>query len=157
MPPASASLTYPGPPSVEQLARRANVVVIGDVVSAVGAWDAARTGISTRIEVTVAETLKGAAASTLSFSQLGGRVGDLVTTVAGAATFNSGERVLVFLEGRQDGSLRLSDPLHGKFRIERDAATGRDDAVRSTGAPSVDRIPLDQVRAQVRRALGGTS
>jgi hypothetical protein len=142
---------------VEQLARRADVIVIGDVVSAVGAWDAARTNISTRIEVAVAETLKGAAASTLSFIQLGGRVGDLVTTVAGAATFDAGERVLVFLERRQDGSLRLSDPFHGKFRIERDAATGRDDAVRSTGAPSVDRIPLDQVRAQVRRALGGTS
>jgi hypothetical protein len=133
------------------------VIVIGNVVSAVGAWDAARTNISTRVEMAVAETLKGAAAPTLSFNQLGGRVGDLVTTVAGASTFDAGERVLVFLERRHDGSLRLSDPFHGTFRIEHDAASGRDDAVRSTGAPRVDRIPLDQVRAQVRRALGRTS
>lgn len=155
--PAGASQTYPGPPSVEQLARRADVVVIGDVVSALGAWDAGRTGISTRIDMAVAETLKGVAASGVSFSQLGGRVGDDVATVAGASTFDPGQRVLVFLERRRDGSLRLADPFHGTFRIERDPASGRDHAVRATGAPAVDRIPLDQVRTQVRRAVGGTS
>src|SRR5262245_2905321 len=105
--PVAAAQTYPGPPSVEQLARRAAVIVIGDVVSAVGSWDAARTNISTRVEMAVVETLKGVAAPALSFSQLGGRVGDLVSMVAGASTFEAGERVLVFLERRQDGSLRL--------------------------------------------------
>src|SRR5688572_13294120 len=150
--PASGSQTYPGPLSIAELTRRADVIVVGDVVSARGAWDATRTSISTRIEMAVAETLKGAAAPVIAFSQLGGRVGDLVTTVAGASTFDAGERVLVFLERRPDGSLRLADPFHGTFRIERDAS-GRDDAVRSTGTPRVDRIPLDQVR----RAVGGTS
>lgn len=131
--------------------------MIGEVVSAVGAWNAARTNISTHIELAVAETLKGSAGQTLRFTQLGGQVGDLVTTVAGAATFASGDRVLIFLERRPDGSLGLADLLHGTFRVERDAATGRDDAVRATGAPSADHIPLDQVRARVRRALGGPS
>ena len=154
---ASASQTYPGPASVTQLARRADVVVVGDVASAVGAWDAARTDIHTRIELAVAETLKGTPTSGISFTQVGGRVGDRITTVAGAVTFEAWERVLVFLERRPDGSLRLVDPFHGTFRVERDPATGRADAVRATGAPAADRIPLDQVRGEIRRALGGAS
>ena len=154
---ASASQTYPGPASVAQLARRADVVVVGDVASVVGAWDAARTEIHTRVELAVAETLKGTAAPGLSFTQIGGRIGDRITTVAGAVTFETGQRVLVFLERRPDGSLRLVDPFHGTFRVERDPATGRDDAVRATGAPAASRIPLDHVRGEVRRALGGAS
>ena len=154
---ASASQTYSGLLSVEQLARRADVVVVGDVASAVGAWDAARRDIHTRIELTVAETLKGTPASKLAFTQVDGQVGDQITTVAGAVTFETGERVLVFLERRPDRSLRLVDPFHGTFRVERDPATGRDDAIRATGAPAGDRRPLDQVRGEVRRALGGAS
>jgi hypothetical protein len=155
--PAATSQTYPGPASLDQLARRADVVVIGEVVSAVGAWNAAGTTISTHVELAVAETLKGTTGQTLRFTQLGGQVGDLVSTVAGAATFMSGERVLIFLERQPDGSLGLADVLHGRFRVERDPVTGREHAVRATGAPSADHIPLDQVRARVRRALGGTS
>jgi outer membrane lipoprotein SlyB len=151
-----ASQTYPGPASVAQLARRADIVAVGDVASAVGAWDAARTDIHTRIELAVVETLKGAPASGLSFAQVGGRVGDRITTVAGAVTFETGQRVLVFLERGPDGSLRLVDPFHGTFRVERDRATGRDDAVRATGAAAADRIPLDQVRGEIRRAREGT-
>lgn len=131
--------------------------MIGEVVSAVGAWNAIRTTISTHIELTVAETLKGTAGQTQRFTQLGGQVGDVISAVAGAATFVPGERVLIFLERRQDGSLGLADLLHGAFRVERDAVTGRDDAVRATGAPSADHIPLDQVRGRIRRALGGPS
>jgi hypothetical protein len=156
-PPVCASQTYPGPPSVEALTRRADIVLIGDVASTVSAWDGARSSIHTRVELAVAETLKGTAASSVTFTHPGGRIGDRVSTVAGAATFETGERVLVFLERRHDGSLRLSDPFHGKFRVERDAATGHDDAVRFTGAPKADCIPLDQVRVEVRRALGGPS
>jgi hypothetical protein len=62
--------------------------------------------------------------------------------------------VLVFLARQPDGALRLSDLVNGKFRIERDAATGREYATRSTGAPSADRFALEQVRAEVRRTLG---
>jgi hypothetical protein len=129
--------------------------VIGEVQSTAGAWDVGRTTIQTRVELAVAETLKGATASRLTLTQVGGRVGDQVSTVAGAATFEKGERVLVFLQRGVDGSLRLSDPLHGKFRVERDPATGRDDIVRFTGLPKPDRASLDQARVEVRRTLGG--
>ncbi len=154
-PVARAAQTFPGPPSIEQLARRADVVVLGEVRTAVGEWDAARTNIDTRVELTRAEWLKGAGSSPVTFTQLGGTVGAETSIVGGAAEFWPGERVLVFLARRPDGSLRLGDLVHGKFSIERDAAAGRDYAVRATGAPGADRLELDHVRAQVRRALGG--
>jgi hypothetical protein len=153
--PACATQTYPGPPSVAHLARGADVVVVGDVTSTAGEWDAGRTNIYTRVSVAVGETLKGPAGPTVSFLQLGGQVGDRLSAVGGAAHFRAGERVLVFLARRADGELGLADPIHGKFSVERDAATGREYAVRAAGAPGPDRVALDQVRAEVRRALGG--
>jgi len=153
---AFPSQTYPAAPSVADLTRRADSVVIGEVVAVEGVLDAGRGTIETRVRLAVRETLKGAEVPALAFNQLGGRVGDQVTTVAGVATFEVGERVLVFVERARDGALRLSDPLHGKFRLERDAATGRDDVVRITGAPAVDRRTLDQARVEVRRTLVGS-
>jgi hypothetical protein len=150
-----ASQTYPGPPTVETLARQADVVVIGDVTATAGEWDAARRNIYTRVHLTAREVLKGTAAPPLSFTQRGGRVGDRMSVIGGAAQFAAGERVLVFLARQPDGGLRLADLIHGKFLIERDAATGREYAVRFPGASGADRIALDHVRAEVRRTLGG--
>ncbi len=122
---------------------------------AAGAWDPIRSNISTRVELTRTELLKGTTRSPVSFQQLGGRAGGTTSVVGGAAEFRRGERVLVFLARRPDGSLALVDLLHGKFSIERDAATGRDHAVRAVDARSADRLELDRARALVRRGLGG--
>ena len=85
-------------PSIEQLARQADIVVIGEVISATGEWAAGRATIQTRVALTVTESLKGTAASPLTFTHLGGRVGDEASAVGGAAEFAPGERVLVFLD-----------------------------------------------------------
>jgi hypothetical protein len=153
--PVHAAQTYPAPPTIEQLARQADVVVVGEVTATAGEWDAAGTTIHTRVHLQPREILKGTAGSPLSFTRLGGRVGDRMSAVGGAAPFAPGEHVLVFLARQADGALRLSDLIHGKLRIERDAATGREYATRSTGASGADRFALDQVRAEVRRTLGG--
>jgi hypothetical protein len=152
--PAPAAETFPGPPSIEELARQADVVVIGEVTAAAGEWDAARTNIVTRVRLERAEVLKGRPRSPITFTHLGGRVGDLESAVAGAARFTVGERALVFLAQEPDGGLRLAQLFHGKLRIERDPSTGREVAVRSAGARGADRVPLDQVRRDVRRTVG---
>lgn len=151
----AAAQTFPGPPSIEQLTHRADVVVLGEVrLTAVG-WDPVRSNVSTRVELARTELLKGTALSPVSFQQLGGRSGGATSVVGGAAEFRRGERVLVFLARLPGGPLTLVDLLHGKFSIERDAATGRDYAVRAVSARSADRIELERARALVRRALGG--
>jgi hypothetical protein len=153
--PGQASQTYPTAPSLEQLARHADVVVVGGVTATAGEWDAAGTNIYTRVHLKALEVLKGRPASPLSFTHLGGQVGDRISAVGGAARFTAGERVLVFLARLPDGELRLSDLIHSKFLIERDPSTGREYATRSTGVPGADRFALDQVRAEVLRTLGG--
>jgi hypothetical protein len=125
---------------------------VGEVIGAVGEWDAARANIHTRVELSVAELLKGAASSPVTFTQLGGRVGGEASAVAGAVAFQPGERVLVFLTRRPDGSLGLTDLSHGAFSLARDVATGRDHAL---GAAGADRFELDHVRTRIRRALDG--
>ena len=145
-----------GAPSIEQLARAADVVAIGEVGSATGEWAPGRASIQTRVVLTVGELLKGTEPSPLTFTHPGGRVGDEASAIGGGPQFQSGERVLVFLSRRRDGSLRLADLNYGRFGIVRDAATGRDHAFLATGAPGADRIELDQLRVLVRRALGGT-
>jgi len=148
----------PGAPTIEQLARQADVVAIGEVASAVGEWTPGHTAIQTRITLTATELLKGAPPSPrTTFTHLGGRVGDEATAIGGGPEFHPGERVLVFLSRRADGSLRLTDLSYARFVIVRDAATGRDHAIRATGAQGADRVDLDQVRMLVRRALGETN
>jgi hypothetical protein len=145
-----------GTPSIEQLTRTADVVAIGEVGSAAGEWAAGRASIQTRVVLTAVEALKGTEPSPLTFTHLGGRVGDEASAIGGGLQFQPGERVLVFLSRRPDGSLRMADLTYGKFGIVRDAATGRDLAFPATGATGADRIDLDQLRMLVRRALGGT-
>lgn len=146
---AAAAQTFPGPPSIEQLARRADLVVLGEVRAVVGEWDASRRNILTRVELAHGELLKGAAALPVTFTHLGGRVDGQTSVVGGAVAFEPGERVLVFLARRPDGSLHLAELLHGAFTIQRDAATGRDDAVRAA-----ERVELEHARALIRRASG---
>jgi len=106
--------------------------------------------------VTAGELLKGTEPSPLTFTHLGGQVGDEASAIGGGLQFQPGERVLVFLSRRPDGSLRMVDLTYGRFEIVRDAATGRNLAFPATGATGADRIDLDQLRMLVRRALGGT-
>jgi hypothetical protein len=143
-------------PSLEQLTRSADVVAIGEVASATGQWAPGRATIQTRVVLIVVELLKGAESSPLTFTHLGGRVGDEASAIGGAPQFQPGERVVVFLSRRQDGSLRLRDLSYGKLEIVRDAATGRDHAILAAGATGADQVDLDQLRRLVRRALGGT-
>jgi hypothetical protein len=129
---------------------------MGEVVSATGEWVPGRATIQTRVVLTVVELVKGTAPSPLTFTHLGGRVGDEASAVGGGPRFQSGERVLVFLRRHPDGSLRLADLNYGRFEIVRDTATGRDHAIRAAGATGADQIDLDQLRRLVRRVLEGT-
>jgi hypothetical protein len=143
-------------PSIEQLAQAADVVAIGEVGAVTGEWAPGRATIQTRVVLTAVELLKGTEPAPLTFTHLGGRVGDEASAIGGGPQFQPGDRVLVFLGRRPHGSLRMADLNYGKFEIVGDAATGRAHAILTGGAPGADRIDLDQVRRLVHRALGGT-
>jgi hypothetical protein len=137
------------PLSVEELTRRAELIVIGEVISVASELFASEGQIVTRIDVRVDEVLKGSpGASSLQLQQSGGRVGAVIREVAGMPAFAQGERVLLFLGRRGDGGLAVIGLFQGKFTLQRDES-GREIAARRVPGSGevVDRLPLDDVRS----------
>lgn len=153
----SAEATAGGLLSIPELTSRAEVIVIGGVVASQSEWDQSRRVIVTQVQLKVEEALKGAVSETgLSFFQLGGKVGDMVLAVPDTPIFRPGERTLLFLARKREGSLEVIGLFQGKFCIERDPASSLDMAIRR--APGSDRIldqvPLELARSQILTALG---
>lgn len=106
-PPAEATVVGPLPDAM--LTAHARVIVIGRVVGISSHWDAGQGQILTDIRISLDEVLKGPAPGPeLTIRQLGGRVGDLESQVEGSPAFGLGERVLLFLSTRRDGTGRPS-------------------------------------------------
>lgn len=145
--PPAAGATSVVPIAVPDLARAAEVVVLGTVRSTRAERDAGGK-TSTAVEVKVLKTLKGThPPGSVIVRQLGGLVAGGGSIVAGAPTFSPGECVLLFLR-REGGDLRLVGEAQGKFRVGRDQGTSAWTATRTepdTGRV-LDRIPLDSIK-----------
>lgn len=145
------------PPSLRQLTRIADVIVIGEVVLTESEWNASRTIILTRIDVRIEEVLKGSVhGERLSFFQIGGQVGEIAASVGGTPSFTQGERVLLFLSRRADKSLGISGIFQGKFSIETMEASDDKAVVRREpdSRRILDRYTLNHARAEILQALG---
>ena len=145
------------PPSLRELTRIADVIVVGEVALTESEWNASRTIIHTRIDVRIEEVLKGSVqGGRLSFFQIGGQVGEIAASVGGTPSFTQGERVLLFLSRRADKSLGISGIFHGKFTIEIMEASDDKAVVRreSDSRRIVDRYTLNHARAEILQALG---
>ena len=158
---ATGDATIFVPMSVEDLTRNSTAIVIGTVASVDG--EEAGGKIYTLVTLTVEEDLKGTASALLTIKEKGGIAGNRRQTVFGTPEFQVGERVLLFLTQRSDGSWRTNQMALGKFRIET-TAVGTVHAVQSFGpgttvlvsrntAPPPGALLLDDLLATVRRAL----
>ena len=109
-----------GPAPLVERARGAERVVVGRVVSSQPMWRVNEHGdrlIVTVLRVVAAETLKGAAQSTLDVEVEGGTIGDLTLRVSDLPALVPGDRAVFYLRrdargtliphGRGDGLLRL--------------------------------------------------
>jgi len=108
--------------SFEQLTDRSELVVTGQISRSWTDWDSDHKFIWTHYELSVSATHKGSAGSSVVLSEPGGVVGIQGMAVAGAVTYQPGERVLVFLERMPNGYLRTTGWSQGKFAID---STGR--------------------------------
>lgn len=88
--------------SMEELTTMAPVVVHGTVQRSVTNWTEDKRGIWTWTEVSVRETLKGPRAATVLVKQPGGVLEGIGQSVSGAARFQEGEEVVLFLEPAVD-------------------------------------------------------
>jgi hypothetical protein len=126
----SASASVVIPPADDDLIVHADAVIIGRVTD-IESHDDRQGKLSTYITIAIQEVLKGSLAqSSLTIRELGGEVGGVVAWASANPEFSVGERVLLFLDQRADGSLRVLHFYLGKFSIITDPATGDLVAVR---------------------------
>jgi hypothetical protein len=112
--------------SDEQLAEKAEMIVLGRVLSAYSEKVGSTGDIFTYVSVRISEQLKGKANHPdLVLKIAGGRVGDEIVSFPGAADFYRNEEVLLFLERRSDKSLMPIGMMLGKYSVYRDSESGK--------------------------------
>ncbi len=117
---SSASATIFQPTSDRQLTDRSEAVVVATVREAASRVRADGY-VVTDYRLDVEQTLKGTATGTITVSEIGGGAGGRFTFIADSATYTPGERVMVFLRKRTDGTYFTTSMAMGKFSFTRDA------------------------------------
>lgn len=108
--------------SIEEVAFDSPLIVRGTVKSVESRWDRERRRIHTYAEIRVIEELKGQPSRTIWVRQPGGIVGDVGQRVEGAAAFEPGEDVVVFLQPRaEEAVFVLSGMAAGKVLLTKSA------------------------------------
>lgn len=165
--PAAASVVLATP--LPDLVKLADDVNVADVVSVQSSWDQRHERIYSIIQLRVVEAWKGkrAAGELVTIYQPGGTVGDVTQIVVGLASFEPGERTLVFLRGpRRQTVVGLAQ---GKRGMHRDAAGGW--IVAGADLAGAELVPqtgqslpaptgpqkLDELRAHVHQLMSGAA
>lgn len=99
------------------LARDADQVVVGTVAGIQGEWDPSGRFIHSTVTLVVERSLRGNTPDTLILRTPGGQVGTLAQRADGMATFEVGEKVLVFLTTWEDGTPKVLGYVQGKSRV----------------------------------------
>jgi len=148
---------------IEEMTAIAAVVAVGEVDGIAARWNDAHTKIYTRVSIKPTEVLKGGDnLGPLTIKMIGGQVGEDAASLPGTPELKRGERVLVFLEPREDGDGFLIVGLfQGLFRLRQGAQgddmlfqdpTPRDVTLVENGAnrAATRMLTLKDVRAIVR-------
>ena len=106
------------PLPIEELARSADVVLRGEVISRRCDRDA-RGRLTTHIELAVSEVWKGTQTGRFTVVQAGGTLGDQRQTIIGQAEYRIGEEVVAFLAVNRFGEGVTLGLAHGKFSLTR--------------------------------------
>ena len=150
--------------SLEKMSQTAQVIVRGRCLENSTSWDAGEIWTFTSFEVQ--EVWRGHASARIVVRLLGGRFGNLTSSVSGIPRFRPGEEVVLFLEpaGRSDFSVVSWQ--QGSFRIRRDASSGQERVTQDTASFStfdpvtrqfetsgIRTLSIDTFRAQIDAAL----
>ena len=109
------------PMRTADLARTSTAVVIATVGDVAGIERGG--SIVTRVELVIEEVVGGSLpADRVELEEPGGVLNGRQEVVFGAPQYQPGERVLVFLSARRDGTWRTTQLALGKYRLETDAA-----------------------------------
>lgn len=150
--------------SVAKMTGVADVIVHAQCVGSATGWDAGEIWTFTTFQTE--EVWKGEVVPRITVRLLGGRAGNLTSSVAGVPRFQAGEDVVLFLEATGRGDYSIVSWAQGTFRVRRDARTGAESAAQDTAdfatfdpatrqfeANGLHNVPLNVLRAQVDAAL----
>jgi hypothetical protein len=115
------------------LAREADRVVVGTVTGIEGEWDPTLNFIRSNVTLDVERSLRGQSPGSIVLRNPGGYVGGEGQLAHGAAEFEVGERVVVFLTTWEDGTAKVLGYVQGKSRVVVDGQ-GREHLVGGSGA-----------------------
>lgn len=155
------------PMTLDEMARRAEMIFVGRVIGSRADWNVKRTRIYTYVTFEVERFLKGGASEReMTIRLWGGRLGGFTSLVPGTPQFMDGEEVLLFCAGSRARMPTLLGLSLGKFTIKRNSsgekilkrdisglvlADYRTDS-RPVGAPPV-RFLLSDVESRIQAAL----
>jgi hypothetical protein len=167
---AFARATTVEPPTFTELVAEAESIYRGEVKTVQSRRVTTPTGdsvIKTFVTFAVERTLKGTAQSEVVLEFLGGTVGDDRLEVGGMPKFNVGQREIVFVQKNGTQFCPLVRVMHGRYRVEREAATGREYVARDNRVPLTDvsevNLPLGEnaltaaARADTSHAMSASS
>jgi len=153
--------------SIEQMSRTAPLIVRVRCIGNSTGWDAGEIWTFTNFEVE--ETWRGKAPETITVRLLGGRMGNLTSSISGVPRFRPGEEVILFLEPTSRGDFSVMSWAQGTLRIHLDIRTGRENVTQDTASSAtfdpatrryttngIRNLALSDFRAQVHAALRTT-
>ena len=150
--------------SLAEISQAAEVIVRARCTGNSTGWDAGEIWTFTSFDLE--ETWRGSAPAQISVRLLGGRIGNITSSVSGVPRFSSGEEVILFLVRTPRGDFSIVSWEQGTFRIRRDARTGEEIAAQDTAAfpvfdPGTRRfetsgirdLPVAEFRSRVEAAM----
>ena len=123
------------PPTFDELVGRAELIFQGSVTNVRSQWvgEGAQRHIASYITFNVEDALKGTPGTSYTIQMLGGTVGDETMEVSDGPKFTVGDRDILFVEHNGQQFVPLVGIMHGRFRIQREAQTGREMVVTNKG------------------------
>src|SRR6266404_4158932 len=144
-------------PTFEELVNRAQVIFQGVVTDVRSQWvgEGAQRSIVSYVTFKVEDAMKGNPGSTYTMRMLGGTVGDQTMEVTDSPKFKVGNRDVLFVENNGSQFVPLVGIMHGRFRLEREHATGREVVMTNEGEPlsNVSQLGKNRQAASAGTAL----
>ncbi len=118
--------------TLAEMSQAAQAIVRARCVGSVTEWDAGEIWTFTSFETE--EVWRGAPSARFTVRLLGGRAGNLTSSVSGVPRFRAGEDVVLFLERTARGDFSVVGWEQGTFRIRTDAASGSENITQDTAS-----------------------
>lgn len=130
-------------PTFGRLVETADFIVRAKVLSVTAEWrdnptQPGKRYIGSRVELEVAEVIKGSPPSPLILDLVGGRLDGQELAVEGSPRFEVGQETIVFVQGNGRQIVPLVGMKHGKYDVRKNRKTGREEVLRGDGEPLFD-------------------